>query len=103
MTKETETKVMHEAFNELRCKAVARMKSIVGEDIEDTWDGVMDAADKVKEHGDCKERFEFALAAMQWTHGFLETWTYERLEKAEELIAVEKSAEESGAAKPPAR
>jgi len=93
MTHETKKRVKADAFAEMRRTALACMMAVVGTDIEDTWDGVMNAKAKVGKYGDESERAAFDMAQDKWMHAYLEEWTCEKVRAAEALLEHEKDAE----------
>ena len=92
MTKETEHKVLADAFCEMRRTALSCMQSITKSEVEDSWDGVMKAGAKVEQYGDAEEKSAFDMARDKWLHAFFEQWTYGKLHEAEEMISHEVAA-----------
>lgn len=96
MTHETKRKVKQETFCEMRRSAVTCIKAVVDKNVEDSWEGVMNALAEVKDKGSGEEFAGVALAAMKWMHAFCEQWTYQKVAAAEELIAHETEAAHAG-------
>ena len=93
MTHETKKRVKKEAFAEMRRSALTCMMSTTGLDIEDTWEGVMDAIVMTKLRGSTDEFAGVLLSAMKWMHAYCEQWTCEKVHAAESLLEHEKDAE----------
>lgn len=92
MTHETESAAMADVFRGYRERAVAEFRKYVP-DMEDTWEGVMGAADRILRHADEEGEMGGAvMAAAMWTHGYLEEDTACRMKKLEGIVDAEVEA-----------
>ena len=93
MTKETKREVKNAAYADYRAEAVQSLRTMGVPDVEDSWEGIMNAIDYVKDHANRQGEFSGAMmAAMKWMHGCMEQDTACRLKHAEALIAREHEA-----------